>query len=168
MTIDKKTAIIIALLVLVGYLIVPQWYPHKTQIVPPLKEPLLTQTTTQISTKPKVSASDPDVEVTQTYTAKVNGETVKVPLKSSAIGSTGVIRQDFDFTPVVSRMAHYIAQKDYKKDWEVSAGVGVESGYTYGLIGVQRNYNKDRAIEVEVHLRTTGVSGGEIKHKWLF
>jgi len=51
--------------------------------------------------------------------------------------------------------------------WEYGFGIGVQSGITYQAISLQRNYSKDRAIEIEIHnkLLTTEVNGTSIMYK---
>lgn len=54
------------------------------------------------------------------------------------------------------------------RNWEVGIGIGVEDGRVYIPISVQRNYSKDRALEVEVHKgfnTDTKVTGGAVKYK---
>ena len=54
---------------------------------------------------------------------------------------------------------------NYRK-WEWGAGFGVHDGDTYIPISIQRNYSKDKAVEVEAHVDLNGgVSGGEIQYK---
>jgi hypothetical protein len=55
------------------------------------------------------------------------------------------------------------------RNWEWSAGYGVQNGSKYVPIGLQRNYSKDKAIEAEIHLDASNVekvNGWEIKQVW--
>jgi len=51
------------------------------------------------------------------------------------------------------------------RNWEWSAGYGMQNGVKYIPIGLQRNYSKDRAIEAEVHIGgLKNVTGWEMKY----
>ncbi len=55
------------------------------------------------------------------------------------------------------------------RNWEWSVGYGQQSGEGYIPIGLQRNYSKDKAVVVEVHLdtgRIKSVTGWEVKQVW--
>lgn len=129
--------------------------------------------TSTLTATPKVSPQDPDVVVNQTYTAKVNGQTLTVPVvtpKGTTQGtpSAGILEQTIDLTPIYSK-AKEEAIKDTRKNWEVGVGVGVHSGSYYIPLEIQRNYKLDRAVALEVHLEADkGVTGGAIKWKRLF
>ena len=52
------------------------------------------------------------------------------------------------------------------RNWEYSIGYGVQDGSKYVPVGLRRNYSKDKAVEVEVHLDASipkKISGYEIK-----
>jgi len=56
------------------------------------------------------------------------------------------------------------------RNWEAGVGVGVESGKAYIPISLQRNYSKDRALEVEVHKGFNAdpkITGGAVKYKMM-
>lgn len=133
-------------------------------------------TKTTVSVVPKASPTDNDVELTQTYSALINGEKVTAPITytsqgSSSDGNKGIIQQSIDLQPVVDlakEAGRREAEKVYKKNWEVSTGLGVHKGDLYIPIGIQRNYAPDKAIAAEVHMDKEGVSGGELKHVWKF
>lgn len=53
------------------------------------------------------------------------------------------------------------------RNWEWSAGYGRHNGDDYIPIGLQRNYSKDKAVEVEIHLEPSkpkNINGWEVKH----
>jgi len=55
------------------------------------------------------------------------------------------------------------------RNWEWSIGYGQQNGERYIPIGLQRNYSKDKAVVVEVHLDTgkiKNVTGWEVKQVW--
>lgn len=55
------------------------------------------------------------------------------------------------------------------RNWEWSVGYGQQNGEGYIPIGLQRNYSKDGAVEVEVHLDTSkikSITGWEVKRIW--
>lgn len=55
------------------------------------------------------------------------------------------------------------------RNWEWSAGYGVQDGSKYVTIGLQRNYSKDKAVSAEVHLdagNVKKVNGWEVKQVW--
>lgn len=55
------------------------------------------------------------------------------------------------------------------RNWEWSAGYGQQNGEGYIPIGLQRNYSKDKAVVVEVHLdpgKLKNITGWEVKHVW--
>jgi hypothetical protein len=55
------------------------------------------------------------------------------------------------------------------RNWEWSVGYGRDNGEGYIPIGLQRNYSKDTAIAVEVHLdadRMKSVTGWEVRQVW--
>ena len=55
------------------------------------------------------------------------------------------------------------------RNWEWSAGYGQQNGEGYIPIGLQRNYSKDGAIVVEIHLdisKMKNITGWEVKQVW--
>ena len=62
-------------------------------------------------------------------------------------------------------------RQEEKRNWELGAGIGVHRENWYIPISLQRNFNKNRATETEIHLdlkEPTKVNGGEIKYKIKF
>ena len=145
----------------------------------PLKEPLKPITsikipsTSTLKLTPKTSKADNDLEITQSYKAKINGSTVEIPLKTldtSTHGTKATFEQTLDLTDVVNQLSEQKRKED-KRNWELGAGLGVHQGDWYVPVSLQRNFNKNRAIEAEVHLNPkepTKVNGGEIKYKIKF
>nr|WP_320145652.1 hypothetical protein [uncultured Anaeromusa sp.] len=123
---------------------------------------------TEVSAVGKQQTTDPDVKLNQTYTADINGQQVKVPVtKGTALGTTGVIKQEVDLTPVVD-MAMRITRETYGRgNWEVSTGLGREQNHWYIPVELKRNYNKDESLSLELHVAPTEdkrLSGGELKY----
>lgn len=116
----------------------------------------------------KTSASSPDLRLTQRYTAIINNKKVEVPVKDavadpSVPGATAYsasVTQVIDVTPLV---------KSLVPQWELGVGMGTTSDdKVYIPLSVQRNYNSDKAIQVELHLGSSEIKGIEVQHKWLF
>lgn len=124
------------------------------------KDITVTDTTTTTLTD-KTKPSDPDVIVNHDYTVRVNDDIIKIP--SNKVATTTITT---DLTPVVKTLAEH----EYKKNWEVGLGVGVlKDGTFYVPIAIQRNYNFDRAVELQVGLKRDGsVSNVSLVHKWKF
>ena len=122
---------------------------------------------TNVTATLKEYPSEPDVILTNTYVANVNGEIIKIPvvtpheLNSLDAKTTGKITQTIDLTHVVNNM-----NNKYKKNWEVGIGYGIHNGKSYVPVEIQRNYKEDKAISIEFHKTTKGTQGYEIKHKW--
>lgn len=139
--------------------------------------------TTGVIAELKASPNDPDLVLSQSYVAKINGEEVKVPIVSKkATGTTnepdstdssnavqtsqgirGTVTQTIDLTPVLSRY-----KKEYTTNWEVGLGYTCMNNRSYIPMSIQRNYSDDKALELTVLLKTDGrVDGAMMQHKWL-
>jgi cytoskeletal protein RodZ len=164
----------VLIVMLVGLL----WYSFRSPIKnnSPLSTPqesIKLPLTTSVTTAPRTSSTDNNVELTQKYTAKVNGETVTVPIVPSTnpSGVKGVITQEIDMTSIVKKATEAEVLKN-KVNWEAGIGLGVHEGSFYVPVEIQRNYKKDRAIELELHVDPTlshpKVNGGELLWKKLF
>ena len=140
--------------------------------------PVVVKADTTVATAPKTSASDNDVEVTQVYRAEVNGRQLTIPIVNTGAnlyGTKGVIKQEIDLTPAIKQAAaveREKAKEEFKKNWEVGAGLGVHESNVYFPVTVQRNYAKDKAIELELHIKADlqlppKVNGVEVLHKWM-
>ena len=134
--------------------------------------------TNHVTIKEKQRNTDPDLVVDNRYIAEVNGETIEIPKrtgqvslrdskdsKGDSLGLQTKVTSDINMTPIVRKMADL----EYKRNWEVSAGLGrSHDGHFYVPIGIQRNYNYDRAIEVSVGLSKDHVENFQVVHKWKF
>lgn len=131
----------------------------------------------RVTLKEKQKTSDPDLVVDNRYIAEINGQTFEIPKTSGAVskdskgypnGSKGLqtkVTSDINMTPVVKKLADL----EYKRNWEVSTGLGrSHDGHFYVPIGLQRNYNYDRAIEVSVGVSKDHVENFQVVHKWKF
>ena len=131
----------------------------------------------RVTLKEKQKTSDPDLVVDNRYIAEINGQTFEIPKTTGAVskdskgypnGSKGLqtnITSDINMTPVVRKWADL----EYKRNWEVSTGLGrSHDGHLYVPIGLQRNYNYDRAIEVSVGVSKDHVENFQVVHKWKF
>ena len=141
------------------------------------KTPTEIHEVSNVTLKEKQKTSDPDLVVDNRYIAEVNGQTFEIPKESGIIsndskGSTkdskGLqtkVTSDINITPIVRKMADL----EYKRNWEVSTGIGrSHDGHFYVPIGIQRNYNYDKAIEVSVGLNKDHVENIQVLHKWKF
>ena len=126
--------------------------------------------TNTIQIKEKQRNTDPDLVVDNRYIAEIHGQTFEIPKSPSVThkdskGTTTEITSDINMTPVVKKMADL----EYKRNWEVSTGLGrSHDGHFYAPIGLQRNYNYDRAIEVSIGLSKDHVENFQVVHKWKF
>lgn len=175
-TITKRTAIeiisVIVITLIAVYLYTSSKAPTDVQSIEgvPLA-PIATKTS--LGASYKVSEADADLKVTQTYKAEVNGQTVVAPIKGvdNGKGVQGTITQEIDLKPIV-QLQRELDKKEFQKNWEVGAGVGIHNGDLYVPVEIQRNYAKDKAMSLEVHLEAEHmkprVTGWELKHKWMF
>lgn len=140
------------------------------------KEPVEVHEISKVTLREKQKTSDPDLVVNNRYIAEIHGQTFEIPKSPSVTargsstheGSKGLqttITSDINMTPVVRKMADL----EYKRNWEVSTGLGrSHDGHFYVPIGLQRNYNYDRAIEVSIGLSKDHVENFQVVHKWKF
>lgn len=132
--------------------------------------------TNTIQIKEKQRNTDPDLVVDNRYIAEIHGQTFEIP-KSPSVTARGSsthkdskglqtkVTSDINMTPVVKKMADL----EYKRNWEVSTGLGRSHDcHFYVPIGLQRNYNYDRAIEVSVGISKDHVENLQVVHKWKF
>lgn len=132
----------------------------------------------RVTLKEKQKTSDPDLVVDNRYIAEINGQTFEIPKrtgqvsernpkdsKQDSLGFQTKVTSDINMTSVVKKMADL----EYKRNWEVSAGLGrSHDGHFYVPIGLQRNYNYDKAIEVSVGISKDHVENFQVVHKWKF
>lgn len=134
------------------------------------REPVEVHEISRVTLKEKQKTSDPDLVVDNRYIAEIHGQTFEIPKSPSVThdGSKGLqtnITSDINMTPVVRKWADL----EYKRNWEVSTGLGrSHDGHFYVPIGLQRNYNYDRAIEVSVGVSKDHVENFQVVHKWKF
>lgn len=131
-----------------------------------------------VTIKEKQWNTDPDLVVDNRYIAEINGQTFEIPKrtgqvsernskdsKQDSLGFQTKVTSDINMTSVVKKMADL----EYKRNWEVSAGLGrSHDGHFYVPIGLQRNYNYDRAIEVSVGVSKDHIENFQVVHKWKF
>lgn len=134
------------------------------------REPVEVHEISRVTLKEKQKTSDPDLVVDNRYIAEINGQTFEIPKTPSVThkdskGLQTKVTSDINMTPVVKKMADL----EYKRNWEVSTGLGrSHDGHFYVPIGLQRNYNYDRAIEVSIGLSKDHVENFQVVHKWKF
>lgn len=142
------------------------------------REPVEVHEISRVTLKEKQKTSDPDLVVDNRYIAEINGQTFEIPKrtgqvseriskdsKQDSLGFQTKVTSDINMTPVVRKWADL----EYKRNWEVSTGLGrSHDGHFYVPIGLQRNYNYDRAIEVSVGLSKDHIENFQVVHKWKF
>lgn len=134
------------------------------------REPVEVHEISRVTLKEKQKTSDPDLVVDNRYIAEIHGQTFEIPKSPSVThkDSKGLqtnITSDINMTPVVRKWADL----EYKRNWEVSTGLGrSHDGHVYVPIGIQRNYNYDRAIEVSIGVSKDHVENIQVVHKWKF
>lgn len=171
MVIDKKYLMVAGgiVITIITSIAAYLWFTHS--VAPkelPAKVPIKLQSTTEVTAVQKVSPDDNDLEVTQVYRAEINGAKVEIPVATKE-NIKGVVKQEIDMTPVL-QMQRELDKNEFKKNWELSTGVGVENGQLYIPIGIQRNYAADKAIAIEIHQDAKDIkktTGAEVKHVWL-
>lgn len=60
---------------------------------------------------------------------------------------------------------------DLQKDWSVGTGLGVHNGDVYVPVSVSRQYDNNKAVEVQVNLdpsKNMKSEGVQVMHKWYF
>lgn len=116
-----------------------------------------------VTIKEKQRDTDPDLVVNNRYTASIQGETMEIPVVPHKDQTK--VTTEIDMTPVVRKLA----DAEYKRNWEVSTGLGrSHDGHFYVPIGLQKNYNYNRAIEVSVGLSKDHIENFQVTHKWKF
>lgn len=116
-----------------------------------------------VTIQEKQRDTDPDLVVNNRYTASIQGETMEIPVVPHKDQTK--VTTEIDMTPVVRKLA----DAEYKRNWEVSTGLGrSHDGHFYVPIGLQKNYNYDRAIEVSVGLSKDHIENFQVTHKWKF
>lgn len=142
------------------------------------REPVEIHEISRVTLKEKQKESDPDLVVDNRYIAEIHGQTFEIPKRSGqvslrnskdskqdSLGLQTKVTSDINMTPVVRKWADL----EYKRNWEVSAGLGrSHDGHFYVPIGLQRNYNYDRAIEVSVGVSKDHIENFQVVHKWKF
>ena len=125
------------------------------------------QVTSSITVEPKKKPTDPDLKVTQKYTAQINGKTVEVPLSQpketkDSKGQTVVVSQTVDMTAAV---------KPLLPQWSIGVGVGRYHSETYIPVSVTRHYKplkRSLQFTIKYSVDKRKISGGEIQHLWNF
>lgn len=176
MTTNKQLLIVsFTLGILLGSIFGFYWFSKQTTTIStttpnPNKQ---LSTTTSLSVTPKDSPEAPDLTITQKYVASINNKKVEVPIANvpqgnttsasttSATPYTATVQQEVDITPLVNLMI---------PRWELGVGLGRHEGDTYIPVSVQRNYNHNKAFQLELHIDPSNqkVTGAELQHKWRF
>ena len=115
-----------------------------------------------------VSASTLEVAAEQVAERINNQDTNLPPETLEKTDRTAVVKNDKEYKVDVLKI-------NLDKAWEVSAGVGSHRGDAYIPIGLQRNYDRNKAVVAEVHLVPEDLvkgkiktSGWEVRHVWRF
>lgn len=128
------------------------------------KDTAVIRETNTVTIKEKTAVTDPDLVVNNRYVTRINGETIEIPKKTTK-DTTTTVSNTVNLDPVVRKLA----DAEYKRNWEVSTGIGKShDGDWYIPIGLQRNYNYDRALEVSVGVSKDHIENVQVVHKWKF
>ena len=121
--------------------------------VPPIVSPL----STEVTIVPKEKPQDPDLVIDNKYVAVINDKQYSLPLKENTEVKDNVVivKQEVDVSPLVPK-------------WEIGVGLGVHKSSVYVPLSIQRNYELNKGIEVELQVNTEGIRGVSVQHKWLF
>lgn len=60
---------------------------------------------------------------------------------------------------------------DLQKDWSIGTGLGINDDEVYVPLSVSRQYEKDRAIDIQINLdpdKNLEPSGVQVMHRWYF
>ena len=136
---------------------------------------------TAITVEPKKDKNEPDLILSNKYTAVIDGKTYEIPTKNEAVQNTGVhheenkssiegntvkINTSIDVTDTV---------KKHLPGWEIGAGIATAvNGDSHKVtvpIAIQRNYKTNRAFEIILYLEPEeGMKAQKITllHKWKF
>lgn len=132
-----KVVIGIVVVILAGYLL--STFKSPEQAAKKVLSPTIITQESQVTVTPKRTLEDPDLVLTNNYTAEVDGQTLKIPLKTSKDNTTATVTQKIDLTEVVSAL-----RKQDSKSWEVGMGGGSKGG----AVSLQRNYDRSHGVEV--------------------
>ena len=99
---------------------------------------------------------------------RINASDPTLPPQALAKTDRTVVVPNTNKTPASNYDVGVFKVNNYR-NWEWSVGYGVQDGSRYVPIGLQRNYSKDKAVSVEVHLdagNVKNVNGWEVKQVW--
>lgn len=173
-----KYIIVAVVSFLLGYGCYAILHSTTTNSIPDTTTPVEIHEISRVTLKEKQKTSDPDLVVDNRYITEINGQTFEIPKrtgqvsernskysKQDSLGFQTKVTSDINMTSVVKKMADL----EYKRNWEVSAGLGrSHDGHFYVPIGLQRNYNYDKAIEVSVGVSKDHIENFQVVHKWKF
>jgi len=111
----------------------------------------------------------PTVQVAAQQVAdRINAKDPTLPPQAIEKTDNTIVTPNINKTPRANYDFAVFKNNNYR-NWEWSAGYGVQDGNKYVPIGLQRNYSKDKAIEAEIHLDADNpkkVNGWEVKQVW--
>lgn len=110
--------------------------------------------------------SAPTVEkAAETVTERINAGDKTLPsMALEKTDRTTVVPQEVTKKDGTKEWQVWLYKINNYKNWEWGGGVGWHGGDTYYPISLQRNFNKDRALEAEYHAGGKE-KGGEVKYK---
>lgn len=128
------------------------------------------------------------VEATKQVVTRINGRDLTLPATALAKSDNTIVsteklsdEQQFaarnvneksaglDKTKVNEEYQVAVYKNNNYRNWEWSIGYGQQNGEGYIPVGLQRNYSKDKAVVVELHLDTykmKNITGWEVKQVW--
>jgi len=111
----------------------------------------------------------PTVQVAAQQVAdRINAKDPTLPPQALEKTDNTIVTPNINKTPQANYDVAVFKNNNYR-NWEWSVGYGVQDGNKYIPIGLQRNYSKDKAVEVEIHLDADNpkkVTGWEVKQVW--
>ena len=134
------------------------------------------QSTTSVQVVPKSDPGEEDLCLSQHYVANINNQKVSVPIvpkatinpnsqPNSSSGNTNdkgqvkaVVDQTIDLTPVLSQL---------RPTWELGIGYTYLDNKHYSCVSLQRNYKKNKALDLTCQIQDNKVKGFSVQHKWL-
>ena len=97
---------------------------------------------------------------------RINAKDPTLPTQALEKTDNTIVTPNTNKTPQANYDVAVFKNNNYR-NWEWSVGYGGQDGSKYIPIGLQRNYSKDKAVEVEIHLDASSIksiNGGEIKY----
>lgn len=136
-------------------------------VVYPSRSDIGTAQMSTVCVQPKTSQSQPDLKVTTTYVANINGKRVDLPVETvtdtaaptSATPYHVAVKQQIDVSNLIK-----------PPKWSFGVGAGVHDSKFYVPMSMQYNYKDNKQVQFSVHLdkNLRDINGVEVQHRWYF